>query len=747
MMKQKLMQADLVESFINAINIEQKSDVLLTNEYLESYSPKKLASAGLAIINLIVNNIKLGLGGKTLIELILDPSLKSTPNDELQVGSLRVGDIVKLDRMGKSKDVKGKEKEKKKEKEKEKESIGESLEGVVIRQNSQSITISVDDDSSEEKVLALYNNTSNDNIRMWVVKLTNSITYKRMLSTMRKLGELSDGDKSSIVRLLLGEAKYLPTPFSGSKLVEFFNPSLNDSQKSAVQFAVNESPITIVHGPPGTGKTSVILEIIKQLTFKKGERVLVCGPSNISVDTILERLSIQFNGTESGKTRDKLIRLGHPARLLETNLRHSLDILSKANYGGDNNNKDILMDIQKDIDDTLRKIKKCKRYSERRLLYSELKGFKKELKVREKKIVQDLLVNADVILSTLHGAGSYELSALYKDNSLNFSPSNPFFDTIIIDEVSQSLEPQCWIPILNHIGFKRLVIAGDNLQLPPTVKSKDEIEALLGNLSIEKVANLEFTLFDRLVKHLEGNKFKRLLDTQYRMNKYIMEFPSNELYEGKLKAFSSVSDISLLDFKHVKENDETSPICIWYDTQGGDFPEKSNEDDDNGHIGESSGSKYNEMECLVVIQHVKHLLESGVLSNHIGIISPYNGQVTLLKKSFQLEMEKDSRLGFENVEISTVDGFQGREKEVIIISLVRSNDIREVGFLRDKRRLNVAMTRAKRQLCVVGDLELMSQCGIKYLHNWASFVENESRSDDVEGSNVFEILYPDLGDY
>ncbi|KAK6462324.1 P-loop containing nucleoside triphosphate hydrolase protein [Scheffersomyces coipomensis] len=727
-----LNQADLVESFINAVNIEQKSDILLTNEYLDSYSPKKLAQSGLAIINLIINNIKLGLGGKTLIELVIDPAIKGDSKDELSVGSLRVGDIVKLDKQAKSTASKDKVKEKAKE--------DESLEGVIIRQNSYSITISIDDDSTDDKVLSLYNNTSNDNTRMWLVKLSNSVTYKRMLSTLRKLGELKDHQKSYLIRLLLGEAEFSSNS-SSSKISEFFNPTLNDSQKEAVKFAVDESPITIIHGPPGTGKTSVILEIIKQLTFVKGERILVCGPSNISVDTILERLSSQFGGNGVGgavKSPDKLIRLGHPARLLETNLRHSLDILSKTNYSGSNNNKDILKDIEKDINDTLKKIKKCKRYSERRVLYSELKQFKKELRVREKKIVQDLLINANVILSTLHGAGSYELTNLYKEE---FSDGKPFFDTIIIDEVSQSLEPQCWIPIINHIGFKRLVIAGDNLQLPPTLKSKDEIERLLGNLSINKVANLEFTLFDRLVKKLEGNKFKKLLDTQYRMNQLIMKFPSHELYQDKLKAFKAVENISLLDVKGVTETDETKPICIWYDTQGGDFPEKSSDEDTI--IGDSTGSKYNEMESLVVIQHVKKLLACGVSPNYIGIISPYSAQVSLLKKSFQKEQD-DSRFAYNEIEISTVDGFQGREKEIIIISLVRSNDAREVGFLKDKRRLNVAMTRPKRQLCVVGDLELMSQCGIKYLHNWAQFVENAKDSND---DSVYEIIYPDLGDY
>ncbi|KAK6456726.1 P-loop containing nucleoside triphosphate hydrolase protein [Scheffersomyces xylosifermentans] len=729
-MSQSSLQTQLVESFKNAINIEQKSDVLLTNSYLTTYSARKLAQLGLAVINLIVSNVRTGLGGKTLIELVVDPALKKDADDEIQVGTLRVGDIAAANSSTK-----------KKEKEKDHpESLDESLDAVVIKINARLITISIEEDVKEDKVLNLYNNTSNDSVRMWIVKVSNSITYKRMISAMNKLGELKDGDKNYIIQLLLGEVKYIPPTKSASRLKDkdFFNPQLNESQKEAVNFAINESPITIIHGPPGTGKTYTLIELIKQLTFHKGERVLVCGPSNISVDTILERLSPVFRG--------QLIRIGHPARLLASNLQHSLDILSKTNYPGSsdlNNDKEILRDIEKDIGETLGKIKKCKRYAERRLLWADLKEFKKDLRIREKKIVQDLLVNANVVLSTLHGAGAYDLTSLYKQESLHFSDEEPLFDTVIIDEVSQSMEPQCWIPLVNHLGFKRLVIAGDNMQLPPTVKSKDEIERLIHDLSLaeSKVADLEVTLFDRLVKDHEGEKYKKLLDTQYRMNESIMRFPSYELYDTKLMAHASVKEITLLDLKGVADNDETRPTCIWYDTQGGDFPEKSS-DDDPKSLGDSTGSKYNEMEALVVIQHLEKLLDSGVLPEHVGIISPYNAQVSLLKRSLQKELDQGLR-EYNKVEISTVDGFQGREKEVIIISLVRSNDSREIGFLKDKRRLNVAMTRPKRQLCVVGDLDLMSTCGVHFLSHWSQFVENGSGQE----VNEYDIVYPDLGDY
>lgn len=748
-------QNELVESFKNAINLELQSDLLLTNSYLTSYSPKKLHQLGLAIINLVVTNIKNGLGGKTIIELEIDPALKSN-DTEIQLGSLRVGDIIKLDKMSNantSETIQAKKalensSKKKRGTDEEGKCQDESLDAVLIRINSKTVTISIEEDHSEEKVLSLYNNTFNDNIRMWVVKLSNSITYKRMTTAMNKLSELSSSNKSEIIQYLLGESQYAKKS-SGRSLKEkhFFNPNLNTSQKEAINFAINESAITIIHGPPGTGKTYTLIELIKQLTFNNDEKVLVCGPSNISVDTILERLSPIFNeeevdtdkkksrraakkSTSPGKNPEKLIRIGHPARLLGSNLQHSLDILSKTNYAtGSNDNKEILKDIEKDISDTLGKVKKCRNYAERRALWSDLKAYKKELRVRERKIVQDLLVGAKVVLSTLHGAGSYELTSLYKEPTLNFDHDHPLFDTIIIDEVSQSLEPQCWIPLVNHLGCKRLVIAGDNMQLPPTVKSKDDLDALMRKLNIkDAVADLELTLFDRLIRDHNGSQFKKLLDTQYRMNEDIMRFPSNELYDGNLKAHDSVRSLTLEDLPSVKPTDDTSIPCVWYDTQGGNFPERVS-DDDSRAMAESTGSKYNDMEVLVVEQHLQNLLQAGMAPADIGVISPYNAQASLLKKTLQLSQ-------LDGIEVSTVDGFQGREKEAIIISLVRSNPNREIGFLADRRRLNVAMTRPKKHLCIIGDLELMATSGKKYLKNWSHYAENE-----------YEIRYPDLGDY
>lgn len=671
------MDVSFSTKFKSAINLEQQVDLDQTNAYLETYSAKKLSQLGLAVLNLIIDNIRTGLGGKTIIDLILDPALGEK---QLEVGSVKVGDLVKLNKMGEE---------------------SQELTGVITKVSVKTVCMSIDEDSNDENVLDIYNNTANEG-KVWIVKLTNSITYKRMLIAMNKLEELTD--KPELIKILLGEIPY--ASYYSTKTIDqgqWFNPELNASQKEAISFALYKSPITIIHGPPGTGKTFTIIETIKQLVFHENERVLICGPSNISVDTILERLSPSFNEGKRKKLKDpaKLIRIGHPARLLSTNLQHSLDIMSKTYF------HDVLVDIENDIKQTLKSVKKSKLRAERKGLYQELKQLKKELRNREKKIIKDLLIGCKVVVSTLHGAGARELLSVYADKSYN--KEKPFFDTIIIDEVSQSLEPQCWIPLINHLGFKRLVIAGDNMQLPPTLKSLD------GGVKIDKrvVANLEVTLFDRLMK-IGGDKYRKLLDTQYRMNKDIMAFPSKELYEGKLKAFKANRDICLEELLTRKVNDVDDDLgkCIWMDTQGGEYPEQTDED---------KNSKFNEYEVIMVKNHIAKLTSLGITPENIGVISPYNGQVSLLKKEID-----------DGIEISTVDGFQGREKEIIILSLVRSNNKREVGFLKDHRRLNVAMTRPKRQLYVVGDLELIGQ-STEYLKHWTQYVEDH-----------YDIRYPNL---
>lgn len=639
---------DLVTRFKRAIAIEQEADAAAADTYVLNYSAKQLAWLGLAITNLVVASTRTGLGGKTMFELEVDSAVKLA--EAINSGSIRVGDIVQVKAHGEDKVDFG---------------------AVVTKITDGAVTVATEDDVEIGES------------RVWIVKTANAITYQRMNTAMNKLGEITD--KSDVMKLITGEMPFTEPPKGDPMHV--INRRLNHLQVEAVDFALR-APVTIIQGPPGTGKTYTLIELIQQCV-SRGERVLVCGPSNISVDTILERLSGVVDAKRKKKHSTGLVRIGHPARLLESNLKHLLDVLTKS--PGDDNRL-LLNDITKEIGDTWGQIRKCKRYGERRQLYAELKDLKKEFRTREKRVVSDILCKASVVVATLHGAGAYELTSLYKDPGLKFG-----FDTIIIDEVSQSVEPQCWIPLVNH-PCKRLVIAGDNQQLPPTVKGPSSV--------------LSTTLFDRLVNDLDGAKVKKLLDVQYRMNEAIMKFPLKVLYGDKLIADETVRHITLQDIGCT--NPDVADVLIWHDTQGGGYSEQVEDSPLQG------ASKYNEMETTVVWEHVAALIESGVKAADIGIITPYSAQVRMLR----LQNE-------HGVEVATVDGFQGREKEVIVLLLVRSNDDREVGFLLDERRLNVAMTRAKRQLCVVGDMELLEQCSVTFLNQWALFAET-----------LYEITYP-----
>jgi DNA polymerase alpha-associated DNA helicase A len=387
--------------------------------------------------------------------------------------------------------------------------------------------------------------------------------------------------------------------------------------------------------------------------LKQKLRVLVCGPSNISVDNIVERLSPH---------KIPILRLGHPARLLPSVLNHSLDVLTQTSDAAE-----IVRDVRKEMDTKQASIRKTKSGRERKMIYNDLRELRKEYREREKKCVGNLVGSSKVVLATLHGAGGFQLM-------------REEFDVVIIDEASQALEAQCWVPLLSA---KKVVLAGDHLQLPPTIKSlnsKSKAKPKSGTEEeIIKGMTLETTLFDRLLA-MHGPSIKRMLTTQYRMHEKIMRFPSDELYGSKLVAADAVKDRLLKDLPYeVQDTEDTVEPLVFWDTQGGDFPEKT-EDEGVRKKGLMGDSKSNEMESALVGLHVRNLVEAGIKPEDIAVITPYNAQLAL--------MSQPLKEAFPGIELGSVDGFQGREKEAIIVSLVRSNSDREVGFLADKRRLN-----------------------------------------------------------
>jgi len=436
----------------------------------------------------------------------------------------------------------------------------------------------------------------------------------------------------------------------------------------AMQHVLACQDVGIIHGPPGTGKTTTLVEAIKQ-TVKVEKQVLVCTPSNAAIDLLVDKLSTQGLS---------VVRIGHPARVTEQTLSKTLDaqIANHPNY------KELRM-MRKKMEQLRNMASKFKRNfgykekEERRLLRQEANLLKADADVLEFYIINDILQKTEVITCTLVGASHPTLRGKR-------------YKTVFIDEAAQALEPACWIPIIRS---ERVIFAGDHFQLPPTIKSR---EAAL--------AGLAETLFEKSIKtHPSAAK---MLMMQYRMHEDIMRFPSAYFYKNQLIAHESVK-------KH-QIHDE-SPI-EFIDTAGcGYFEEQDTE----------TLSRYNKEEAILLIRVIESLIERiGISlwlneSDTIGIITPYSAQVELL-----LKLADQSSLLHEIsslITINTVDAFQGQERDIIALSLVRSNEKAEVGFLSDIRRTNVAITRARKKLIVLADSSTLGTH--PFYHEWIDSVQ------------------------
>ncbi|KAK5658819.1 hypothetical protein OQA88_1631 [Cercophora sp. LCS_1] len=653
-------------SQLSLLAAELAAEIAETSSLVAAHSPAALQRAGVALTNLSVTAQRTGLGGKTVVELGPDAATAKGDVSELPEHGIRTGDIVVVSEQpaGSAKKREVKEMEKK------------GVKGVVTKVGRGSLAVALDEEKEDVAASGLGG-------RVWIVKLADDVTYRRMNGTMEKLQKMTEQEHSIFIRTLFGQTSPLPVPEDLRAdpevgKIEWVDPTLNESQKDAIRFALASREVALIHGPPGTGKTHTLIELILQM-LKRDLRILVCGPSNISVDNIVERLAPH---------KIPILRLGHPARLLPSVLNHSLDILTRTSEAGA-----IVRDVRDEMDAKQASIRKTRSGRERKAIYTELKELRKEYRERERRCVSQLVGSSKVVLATLHGAGGFQLRA-------------EEFDVVIIDEASQALEAQCWVPLLSA---KKAVLAGDHLQLPPTIKSLN-LKTKPKEAPKKGGVSLETTLFDRLLA-LHGPAIKRMLTTQYRMHEKIMRFPSDELYESKLIAADAVKERLLKDLPYdVEANDESSEPLIFIDTQGGDFPERNEEDGDEADakrvkrslFGES---KSNAMEAALVKQHVRRLVESGVKPEDIAVVTPYNAQLAILAPLKE---------AFPGIELGSVDGFQGREKEAVVVTLVRSNSDGEVGFLGEKRRLNV-----KR--------------GSTFLKKWMEFLEDNA-----------DLRYPDL---
>jgi len=433
--------------------------------------------------------------------------------------------------------------------------------------------------------------------------------------------------------------------FSPPTAVVPHNRGLNEPQLEAIALCLSAQDLACIHGPPGTGKTTTVCELIWQ-AVKRGERVLACAPSNVAVDNMVERLHA---------AKLNVVRLGHPARLLPSVVRRSMDVLL---YETDS------AALARDVRRELEQLRTTKSRDGRSARREELRLLRKELRLRERAAIVEVISGAQVVLCTNTGAA---------DKALDLVEA---FDMVVIDEAAQALEVSCWIPILRG---RKLVLAGDHRQLTPTVVS--DAAAKKG---------LSRTLFER-TQDLYGDLCTRMLTLQYRMHTNIMHVSSQALYDGQLQAAESVAGHTLGDMPGVTDADTTRAALVVIDTAGCDLDETS----------DASGSHANVGEVEVVVRHLATLLEAGVKAEQIGVITPYNAQLQLLKRRI--------KTAHPALELGTVDGFQGREKEAIVISLVRSNPEHQVGFVADQRRTNVAVTRARRHVAIVCDSETLGR--------------------------------------
>lgn len=425
-------------------------------------------------------------------------------------------------------------------------------------------------------------------------------------------------------------------------------PLLNRSQNKAVQQILAAEDVAVIHGPPGTGKTTTLVAAIQQLV-KHESPILVCAPSNSATDLLTEKLAAQGLN---------VVRIGNVSRVDEDLLQHTIEgiLQTLPEIQEVKKMKIEAAKLRRDADKFKRKFGPEER-NERRNNYHAAKDLMHQAKMLEDYIIDKTLKEADVICSTLVGSvGRY----VEKMN----------FHTIIIDEAAQALEPATWIPIMKA---KKVVFAGDPFQLPPTVKSRQAAKNGFG-----------ITLLEKAVERLDQVS---LLDTQYRMHHTIMGFSNEQFYHNKLKAAEAVADWQL----HLSDG-QPSPPLEFIDTAGCGFEEQVNPE---------SQSSYNLEEYFVLRQHLDNLLVIlGQQEVSIGIISPYREQVLQIQEAIIHDFD---HFPDANIEVNTIDAFQGQERDVIYISMVRSNDRGEIGFLKDTRRMNVAMTRAKKKLIIIGD--------------------------------------------
>jgi ATP-dependent RNA/DNA helicase IGHMBP2 len=600
---------DHFQRLMRLLNLESQEEA---QQILADAEQPTSDRAGDCLVGLVVVEESSGLGGRFILTLARRNRTLPLPWNRLEPGA-----PILLSAVGAK--------------------TGEGWRGVVCERNRLELRVALNEPPGDDERPASYR----------LDLSADETARQRQLAALERARTAARDRLAELRRVLLGETA--PAFKPETPLVPI-DGSLNTSQQEAIRFALSANDLAILHGPPGTGKTTAVVELIRQ-AVRRGQKVLACAPSNLAVDNLLERL---LAGGE------RAVRLGHPARVLPGLREHTLDLMVE-----DHDDTRQARKLAKKAFALFRQAGKWTRGKPepglRQQLRQEGRALLDDARRLEAQAVDRILNGATVLCATLTGLDSAILGQRQ-------------FDLAVIDEAAQCTEPVCWLPLLRS---RSLVLAGDHCQLPPTILSQEATEQGFG-----------ISLMERLVSRY-GPAVTRRLNVQYRMNEAIMAFSSQQFYDADLEAHVSVRGHLLCELPSVTITALTQTPVQFIDTAGAGYDEET---EPNGK------SRLNPQEADLVGRKVQALLDAGVPAEAIAVIAPYAAQVRLLR----------DKLPMAGLEIDSVDGFQGREKEAVVLSLVRSNAQGEVGFLADVRRMNVALTRARRKLLVIGDSATLS---------------------------------------
>ncbi len=611
-----------LEQLLALLDDEERTVRARTDALMKDRTPKELEASGLLLRQACVSDVAPALFGGARV------TLTDAKDGQVARFDVRPGAVVWL----MEKDDDG--------------ALVQTATGVVVRKNRTQLQVVLD---SAQHAAVIED-------RVFVLRVSDEVTVRRMKDGVRQLMR-ADGRTARLCEVLLGGAPARATRPGNVTL----DATLNADQQQAVLHGLYADDVGLIHGPPGTGKTRAVVEVVLQCVAR-GERVLAMAASNAAVDHLAVSLL-------DAQPQLSLARLGHPARAHPALELHTLAALTDAH-----DHKRIARALTDQAFELLRTANKRSSrgsdgHQQKREARAQAGALFADARRLQRQAAQAVLAQSKVLCGTLTGS----LDVL----------GDAVFDTLVVDEASQVLTPALLLPLRL---CKRVVLAGDHHQLPPTVLSDSAAKAGLSD-----------TVFGALTSADRAGAISRMLTVQHRMHTALMAFVSARFYDGALVAHHSVAHHTLADLV-AAPNDATQALLAWQhpldviDTAGSGHEEQRTPGGD---------SFDNPGEASVVAALVHAFVAVGIAPSDIGVIAPYAGQVAVLLGLLSDVVEA-------GLEVDSVDGFQGREKQLVVFSAVRSNPDGQVGFLADVRRLNVALSRARRKLCVVADSATLS---------------------------------------